>query len=116
MKTKLCLATLLMLSLYGCNDLSQQVEVRIEPDFYANPWTNEIQDRSLVVVTSLTDEPIEIQSISINRGSCQNQMISGTKKLTRYGSYTKFLLPNCDISMVKEAQLKLNHNDYIYNF
>lgn len=116
MKIKLSLTSLLILSLYGCNDLSQQVEVRIEPDFYANPWTNEIQDRSHIVVTSLTDEPIEIQNISINRGSCQSQMVSGTSKLIRYGSYTKFLVPNCDISMVKEAQLKFNNTEYVYNF
>ena len=87
-----------------------------EPDFYENPWTDEIQSRSLIVVTSLSNEPIEIQNISINRGGCSSQITQGAKKLSRYGSYTKFLLPNCDISMVKEAQLKLNNLEYVYNF
>ena len=42
MKIKISLAILLIFSLYGCNDSSDQVEVRIEPDFYENPWTDEI--------------------------------------------------------------------------
>ena len=116
MKIKVSLVILLISSLYGCNDLSEQVEVRIEPDFYENPWTDEIQSRSLIIVTSLSDEPIEIQNISVNRGGCTSQMTQGAKILSRYGSYTKFLLPNCDISMVKEAQLKLNNLEYVYNF
>lgn len=116
MKIKISLAILLIFSLYGCNDSSDQVEVRIEPDFYENPWTDEIQSRSLIIVTTLSDEPIEIQNISVNRGGCTSQMTQGAKILSRYGSYTKFLLPNCDISMVKEAQLKLNNLEYVYNF
>ena len=116
MKIKFAFIFLLTFSLYGCDDLSDQVEVRIQPDFYQDYFTGEFRERSILVVTSLTNEPIQIQSISVNRGGCNSQISQGSQHLSRYGSYTKFLVPRCDTNTVKEVQLTLNNMEYIYSF
>lgn len=116
MKLKIILICLISLSFYGCNNLAEQVEVRIEPELYADPWTDEFKDRTYIIITSFTDQPVEIQHISINRGACTSKLAEGNRKLSQYGSFNKMLLLNCNIGMVKEVQLTMNRSDYVYNF
>lgn len=102
--------------LSGCGYLNAPVEVRLEPDFVVNEWTNEIRDRGHIVMTSLASQPIKIQAISINRGNCNSKLTEGSSQLQRYGSFLKVTLQNCEIQMVKEVELIIDENNYIYNF
>lgn len=114
--SKLSVFCLLGFALYGCSNLSEQIEVRLEPELSVDPLTYEVRDITRVVVTSLANDPINIQSISVNRGACGSRMVKGSKQLSGYGSLVKFQLSNCDMAMVKEVELTMNGQDYIYEF
>ena len=103
--SKLSIIYLFCILLAGCESFDDPVEVRLEPDFVVNEWTNEIQDRSHIVVTSLANRPIKIQAISINRGNCHSQLTQGSSQLLHYGSFLKVTLQNCKIQMVKEVEI-----------
>lgn len=100
----------------GCESFNDPVEVRLEPDFVVNEWTNEIRDRSHIVVTSLDNQPIKVRAISINRGNCNSQLTQGSSQLLHYGSFLKVTLQNCTIQMVKEVEIIIEGKNYIYNF
>ncbi len=113
---KLSIVWFLSWPLYGCGNLSNPVEVQIEPDLVFDEWTNQVKDHSLIVVTSLENEPIQIQHISVNRGACKIQRSQGNGTLTHYSSLTKYQLLNCDMNMIKEVELKINGKRYTYTF
>ncbi len=97
---------------------SVKLEVMIEPNVYSVAGSS-----TLINITSLEDNPIEITEVLINRGNSCNPVSSisrkgsfDTKNLTFGFSQTAQAYARCDVGAVREVQVQTNKGVFAYTF
>lgn len=109
-----CIA-LLSVHLSSCSELKQpEIELTTELKYVEVPFSYDGVIYHLVHITNLSNAPIQISHLLINRGACQYSLHSGSWLLSRYSSTVTFKLNNCEIDQVREAMVYIDGEEYVY--
>ncbi|ENW19129.1 hypothetical protein [Acinetobacter haemolyticus] len=106
-----------ILNFFSQPDESMEVRTEIKP--MTTEWKGQVNYTELhyLIISSLSEQPIEIQNVLINRGYCKGSWSAGSKStLPHYSASTKIHLHGCKIQDIRETQITTAIDTYFFEF
>ncbi|MFU8928199.1 hypothetical protein [Acinetobacter puyangensis] len=70
-----------------------------------------------LIITSLAEQPINIQNVLVNRGYCKaSWSVGSSSTLPHFSASTKIHLQNCETQNVREVEIQTEYDHYFFEF
>ncbi|WP_120430540.1 hypothetical protein [Acinetobacter baylyi] len=98
---------------------TEEMEIHTEILPLTSEYNNQIHvnENHYLVITSLSNQPIRIQNVLLNRGYCTGNWSFGSPRiLNHYSASSKVILNNCKVSDLHEIEITTTKDHYFYEF
>lgn len=97
----------------------EPMEVRTEASSQVIEGNGQFQTITInyLIITSLAEQPINIQNVLVNRGYCKaSWSVGSSSSLPHFSASTKIHLQNCETQNVREVEIQTEYDHYFFEF